>query len=510
MARLGVVTLVWAAACTPKGGPPAVAPMWGCPSSPDARYAELGRALEADLGPAPGRVAAVVHDGALVWCGAYGVRGPDDARMETSTLQRIGSQTKSLTALLLLRLAERGDLDLDAPMSDVVPDWDLAAAPGWAPQVTPAMLLSHTHGLADYLEIDSATSREDWIRGTSGSRLYDMAPPGTFWNYSNPGYYLAGWLAEEAAGEPYEDLLAEFVLGPLGMTRTAFAARDVREDGDFAEGLDITGAWNGPNDYDNPWARPAGYLWSSVEDLAREVVAVIDGAGAEVSAAGFARWTGRETSTNQLGDLEHYGLGWFEQAGWYDRDGAWRPQRLVLHGGDIPGFAADVLIAPDHRTGLVVLTSYDGQHVGGEAVQAWLDAVEPVAAAEAPDLGWGPEHLARAEGRFFDAYNVGAMVFTAGDDALTVEMPLLDELDIPYDGDVTPVQADVYVMEVQGTPLLLTMLGGEEQAEWARTRAFVARRDEEGVSVRVAPVGELGPEPWRLTTAPARVSVGHP
>jgi CubicO group peptidase (beta-lactamase class C family) len=510
MQRGSVVGLMWVCACGPRSEPPPPTSTWGCPATPDARWSDLGRALERDIGPAPGRVAAVVHDGALVWCGAYGVSGPDDAPMQTSTLQRIGSQTKSLTGLLLLRLAERGDLDLDAPMTDVVADWDLAVAPGWAPQVTPAMLLSHTHGLSDYLEIDSGTSRDDWIRSASASRLYDMAPPGTFWNYSNPGYYLAGWLAEQATGELYEDLLSDLVLSPLGMTRTMFAARDVRDDGDFAEGLDVSGAWNGPGDYDNLWARPAGYLWSSVEDLAHEVQLVISGGTSVVGAASLARWTGRETSTEQLGDLEHYGLGWFEQAGWYDEDGAWRPQRLLLHGGDIPGFATDVLIAPDQRTGLVVLTSYDGQHVGGEAVQAWLDAVEPVApAAEAPDLGWGPEHLARAVGRFFDPYNVGAMVFTADDDALTLEMPLLDELDIPYGDEVTPVQADQYLLEVQGFPLLLTMLGGEDQAEWARTRVFVARRDEEGVSVRVAP-GPPGPEPWRLTSPRALSSTGRP
>ena len=130
----------------------------------------------------------------------------------------IGSVTKVLTATMLLRLVDRGQVDLDASVTDYLPDFRLATD-GLAKQITVRMLLNHSNGIdADTLTLDgirgrdAARSHEKWL-----ARVGTVFEPGSFVHYSNPGFVLAGRVVEEVTGLPFETAIAEEVFGPCGM-----------------------------------------------------------------------------------------------------------------------------------------------------------------------------------------------------------------------------------------------------------------------------------------------------
>ena len=142
----------------------------------------------------------------------------------------IGSDTKKLTALAALQLVEAGALTLDTTVADLLPD---LAAPN-APRIVDAtlrMMLAHQNGGVDWFDNGTATT-DAALRATTygawAAQAYELAPPGIFYNYSNPNYSLAGLLAEEAGGAPFADLLEQRIFAPLGMTASRRRLRSGR------------------------------------------------------------------------------------------------------------------------------------------------------------------------------------------------------------------------------------------------------------------------------------------
>ncbi|MGW1143256.1 serine hydrolase domain-containing protein, partial [Streptomyces zhihengii] len=237
---------------------------------PSTRRALLYRiALAQSEGRAPSLVATVVRGGKAVWHGArtsVDGHGPDE-----NVQYRIGSITKTFTAVLVLRLRDEGLLDLGDPLEKHL------SGTG-AGEITIAQLLAHTGGLA-------AESPAPWWERTPGSLRPGLAdvlgeqpfrhPVGRRHHYSNPGYTLLGALVEEVRGAPWEDVLRREVLEPLGLDRTSGDAQAPH-----------AGGWAV-----HPWAdammpepmedlgrmAPAGQLWSTTGDLARFAAFLIEG-----------------------------------------------------------------------------------------------------------------------------------------------------------------------------------------------------------------------------------------
>jgi CubicO group peptidase (beta-lactamase class C family) len=246
--------------------------------SDDVISAATARALQFRLataqrdGRVPSVVAAVARRGQPVWFGGAGLL--DDGAVPTESVQyRIGSITKTMVAVLVLRLVERGDVALADPIGDHLPD-----AP--AADSTVYQLLTHTAGIA------SETPPPWWERtaGTLRPELRDVLPqdprrhpPGRVHHYSNPGFGLLGALVAAKAGRPWFDVLADDVLTPLGMTRTTYLPV-----APHAQGYAV-----------HPWAdvvlpepahdhgllAAAGQLWSTPGDLCRFGVFLSGAAG---------------------------------------------------------------------------------------------------------------------------------------------------------------------------------------------------------------------------------------
>ena len=328
-------------------------------------------------GRLPGVVAGVLTDGELAWTGAAGEG--DLARQ-----YRIGSITKTMTAVAVLQLRDEGRLDLDDPIGRFVPETAYAGA-------TVRALLSHTSGMQSepagpWWERSPGVDFDALVAANDGSGA--VAGPGELYHYSNLGYALLGEAVARLRGAPWWRVLVERVLGPIGMERTTYAPEEP-----FAQGWSVdhfAGTLTREPHQDTGAMAPAGQVWSTIADLARWARFLADGDPGVLSRA-----TLREMSVPHPRG-EDYGLGLqvLRQGG----------RRLVGHGGTMPGFRAGVFVDPERRDGVVALcnatTGLDyealpgvflGRRGGARAVAAWVPS-ERVPEEVAPVLGlwfWG-------------------------------------------------------------------------------------------------------------------------
>ena len=463
----------------------------GAGGAADPRFDALIAAVEAereDLG-APGVAVAVIEDGKVTFARGFGSKDPDaDVPVEATTLFRIGSVNKMLTAAGLLAQVGKGTVDLDAPVTDVVPELHFDADPSWAPTIRGEHLLTHSSGMVDYLEIDTPASQQtdgalgDYLTGPFGSVAYLMAPSGAFYNYSNPNFYLAGLMAERAAAKPYRQVMKEEVFGPLGMERTYFLGSEVLADGDYAIGK--SGGFPGipdtiyPDTYDNAWARPAGYASSSVLDLAKFVAFLLDGDDAVMPQALVDDMQSSRINTLEYGDLVHYGYGLTVNDGVFlGGPDQFRAMKMVNHGGAIPGFAALVAYVPSLRFGFIALASADGATFVQSLVTA-LTTLAPLPEPSAPpDLTVDPATFGALEGTYQDDFNAGPIIVTKVGDTLEVSLPAVDQAGIPYDPVLTPYAPNSFYLGIQGTTLPVTFIPDDGGVyRYFRTRAFVGIR----------------------------------
>ncbi|WP_371788383.1 beta-lactamase family protein [Streptomyces griseoaurantiacus] len=333
---------------------------------PATRRALLHRiAVGQAEGRAPSLVAAVVRGGRTVWHGSRTSvegHGPDE-----DTQYRIGSLTKTFTAVLILRLRDEGRLDLSDPLEKHLPGTG-------AGEATIAQLLAHAAGLA-------AESPAPWWERTAGSLRPELAdvlgaeplrhPVGSRFHYSNPGYTVLGALVERLREAPWEDVLRREVLVPLGLHRTSGSPRAPH-----------AGGWAV-----HPWAdamlpepvqdlglmAPAGQLWSTTADLARFAVFLARG-DERVLSVESVREMRTPAAPSDAADLaagSAYGLGLQLQY----RDG----RLLAGHSGSLPGFLANLSVSVEDDVAAVVLANCtSGPQVTGIAA----DLVRIVAEAE--------------------------------------------------------------------------------------------------------------------------------
>jgi CubicO group peptidase (beta-lactamase class C family) len=452
----------------------------------DDKYAAFAAAFDAErktMG-APGAAVAIIEHGKVTFFHGFGTKGPSSGEpVRARTLFRIGSMTKALTATACLSLVDAGKMDPKALLTKYVPD---AAIDGdELKTLTLGQLLSHSSGLRDYLTIKGPKDDASLSTFLTGSVFrgneYFMDPPGSMWNYSNPNFYLAGLAAERVDGVSYRESLGKRVLAPLGMTRTFFLGSEVLADGDFTNGKSTDSAgkpWDvSPDSYENSWARPAGYAWSNVLDYARFVQFLYAGNTAVLSDAQRTAMQAPQVSTLEFGDAEGYGYGLFSNSG-FRLGTKWYATKLVHHGGDIPGFAADFYLVPSSGFGVVTFANTDGAHfqkalVTGLLSFAELPASTTLPSEASPDTTRYPEYA----GIYDDPHNVGTVTVTASGSVVTVSMPDLDKAGVPYEKTLSAASLDNFVLGIQGTQTLLTFIkDGTGAYRYLRTRPFVAVR----------------------------------
>ncbi|WP_370417738.1 serine hydrolase domain-containing protein [Streptomyces sp. QH1-20] len=138
----------------------------------------------------------------------------------TDSVFQMGSIAKIYTATLIMRLAESGELDLDAPVVDVLPEFSVAD-PEATRTITARRLLSHTSGLTCDFTHDSGRGDDCLAKYVEAARGVALdCPPGTAISYSSVGYNVLGRIIEVLTGKVWDEALKDLLLTPLGLTHT--------------------------------------------------------------------------------------------------------------------------------------------------------------------------------------------------------------------------------------------------------------------------------------------------
>ena len=328
--------------------------------APAAGYEEVAAALEQlirhemadkDL---PAISIALVDDQEVVWAQGFGEARPDGTPATAATVHRVGSVSKLFTDIGIMQLVERGEVDLDAPVSQYIPDFQPDNQSGTP--ITLRHLMSHRSGLqrepavGNYFE-DSEPTLAATVQSLSGRPL--VYAPGERSKYSNAGIGVVGYVLETLGDEPFADYLHRSVLVPLGMGDAAFELTPhVQEN--LATSYMWT--WDGRR-YEAPGFQlgmaPAGSMYASVLDLGRFMSALFAGgrgADGQVLQAETleAMWTPQYVPEGQR---TGFGIGFAID----ELDG----RRRIGHGGAIYGFATDLAALPDDRLGAAVVITLD-------------------------------------------------------------------------------------------------------------------------------------------------------
>lgn len=303
----------------------------------------------------------------------WDVATPRDA----SASYEIGSMTKQFTAAAILRLVEEGKLDLDADLTEYLPEFDTQGH-----RVPLRRLLDHTSGIRGYTEMPTFGELamrklpRDTLVALVGAEPFDFEP-GTALIYNNSAYFLLGLIIEAVTEQPYEDFLAAQFFGPLGMENTYYcserAVRDHR-----AHGYDGSPAGLVRKGYlDHTWPFAAGSLCSTVGDLVRWNQALHG--GRVLSDPSYHALITPMPLEDGTPTRYAMGLGISGEG----------KHRAIAHGGGINGFLSDGRYYPEEGLIIIVLQNSAGPQGPGALGAALAEAVlgDPPELDEQPFVG---------------------------------------------------------------------------------------------------------------------------
>ena len=319
-------------------------------------YGEVAAALTAMIererdqkGLAAVSIALVDQEG-VAWAAGFGEQSPG-VPATAETVYRVGSVSKLFTDLAVMQLAERGEIDIDAPVRDLLPDFAPDNRSGVP--ITLRQLMSHRSGLireppaGNYFD-DAGASLAATVASLDGTRL--VYEPESRTKYSNAGIAVVGHVLEVTQGEPFADYVRRAVLEPIGMASSAFTPEPGVVD-DLADGY-MWGFDRGlfPAPTFELGMIPAGSMYSTVLDLARFMETMFRRGDGVLGAATLeSMW---EPQFADPDATTGYGLGFAVE----ERFG----ERWLGHGGAIYGFSTQLAFLPDSRLGVAVVSAVDG------------------------------------------------------------------------------------------------------------------------------------------------------
>jgi CubicO group peptidase (beta-lactamase class C family) len=308
---------------------------------------------------APGLAVAAVRGEAVIYAQGFGATSVEDAGapITSTTLFHLASTTKPLTGTVVMRLVERGLLELDRPVRDLVP-WLRFHEPAAGGGITLRQLLSHTAGLPlgssayrPYGPRDAGALRR-WVR-RSLPRCRLVAPPGARYVYSNAGVILAGFVATAVTGRPFPALLQEELFDPLEMRRTTLdpmvaMTYPVALPHARGPGGQLAVVHRFPED---AAAAPARGAISSVAELANFAVLHLNRGRFRgrrlLSPESVATMHRRHTRTDDPHGVDGHGLTFGTDV--------YKGVRIAEHDGEGGWATSQLLLAPDHGVAVIAL-----------------------------------------------------------------------------------------------------------------------------------------------------------
>jgi CubicO group peptidase (beta-lactamase class C family) len=299
----------------------------------------------------PGAAVVFVRDGKTVFERGYGVANlATKAPVTSQTIFRIGSISKVMTAVAVMQLADRGAIDLSVDVNNYLQRLKIPEAFG-AP-VTSEHLITHTAGLDEIRPgtqtstADSVLSLPDFLR----PRLQRVRRPGEFTSYSTYAPTVAGMLVEDRSGMAFEAYMRERIWRPLGMERTSITvpaslASQVSPGYERARDSSIA-----PQPWEWYHTTPASSMNSTTSDMARFIAALLPAdpaADTPLMSAQSRQFMLRQHATMNP-RLPGFAIGFYEEI--------YGKQRFLLHGGNMLGYSAQLVLIPDDNSGFFIVT----------------------------------------------------------------------------------------------------------------------------------------------------------
>ncbi|MDA1904209.1 serine hydrolase [Bacillus cereus] len=224
----------------------------------------------------PGASVAIVHNKDIFFTKTWGITGESEKKVTSKTPFAIGSISKSLTALAIVKLIEDKKIKLEDPVQRYLP-WFKLKDSQISSTITIQHLLTHTSGISTYeglllsdKQSKSSTALKENVMKLSNVKV--TAPPGEKYQYSNANYIVLGALIEEVANETYSSYMQKYIFQPLNMNGAAASKETAYEKG-YLTGYQ---SWFGiPRksvvSYDNTGAT-YGYITANLEDMIQYIM----------------------------------------------------------------------------------------------------------------------------------------------------------------------------------------------------------------------------------------------
>ncbi|MEV7971447.1 serine hydrolase [Sphaerisporangium sp. NPDC088356] len=394
----------------------------------------------------PGASLAFLHEGEVHEFAAGVLNAGTRVEVTTDSLFQIGSVTKVWTATQIMMLVERGELTLDTPVAEVLPEFRVAD-PEVTKTVTIRHLLTHTSGIDGDLFLD--TGRGDDCVEKYVQACADLAqnhPLGVTQSYCNSGFIVAGRVVERLTGKVWDAALREQIIEPLGLTHTWTLPEDVLR---FRAAMGHMDGRPAP-----AWSLmrscgPAGLICARPADVVAFARAHL---GTGLLADPRAMWEPQVDVPNPYAIGKQWGIGWILNE--------WEGRLIVSHGGNTIGQAAMLWMVPDSET-VVCLLANGGHTAAFQQALATELFDELLGLAVPPVLGPPAEPFETDVERYAGVYERAGtrMTLTVRDGGLSLLAEATGALaglqpDLAF--DLVPVDDTTFVGRPEGEPQWLS------------------------------------------------------
>ncbi len=353
-----------------------------------------------DHGQTPSAAVAVIEDGRIVWEQGFGKADRERGiAASENTPYLLASVSKPIMATALMLLAQDQRLDLDAPVNDYLGDAPLIARRGDAKDATVRRVANHSSGLPVHYR--TLRKEEPVPPYTDASVLLRygnlITAPGDGYDYSNLGFGVLDRVIAKASGQNPGEFLRQRLFQPLGMAHTSYR---------LSAELESLAAI--PYDEGKPLPHPhidspgAGEIYSSAHDLARFMQLHLKQHAPNQPAVLEDAWVDEMMRATPVNAAGAPGLPSLSRIGWGGDDNRVRNYRAVTKAGGMPGSATWMVLVPERRIAVVVLTniSWSGfdapsYTIADEILKVLLPDWQPLSSepweSEWEDIGYKPD-----------------------------------------------------------------------------------------------------------------------
>jgi len=336
----------------------------------DDKFESLGKIIRNYMrrNKIPGLSISIFQEDKIIYSKGFGARDLERfLPMTPQTLIGIGSITKSITAFGIMKLIERGKLNLEDSASKYL---DFAPFKTH-PDMTIKNMLSHTTGVPaadaglsslfylfdDYSRVFPATNYEDFIAHIGDPEDYIIFKPGEKFFYNNDMYTCLGFIISKISGQEYVDFIRKEILEPLQMKRAFFSKDDFNNDNNKITGYLTKKKGDNLVPKKNPvplyeYLNAPGGLYVSTEEMINYIQCLLQNGlhhGEELLTINSIKelWTPIISCPYGFGENPQYCLGWVESNNYLST-------KIIHHGGGLGTSCAHIALEPDHKIGIMV------------------------------------------------------------------------------------------------------------------------------------------------------------